>query len=54
MRTRIARIFASHCLAISVSSGAWRGAPDGIATLEVRKGPFDALNKGPGALGKVK
>ena len=36
------------------SSGAWRGAPDGVATLKVRKGAFDALNKGSGALGKVK
>ena len=27
------------------SSGAWRGAPDGVATLKVRKGAFDALNK---------
>ena len=32
------------------SSGAWRGAPDGVATLEGRKGAFDALNKGSGAL----
>ena len=35
-----------------VSSGAWRGAPDGVATLKVRKGAFDALNKGSGALEK--
>ena len=28
--------------------------PDGVATLKVRKGAFDALNKGSGALGKVK
>ena len=35
-----------------ISSGAWRGAPDGVATLEVRKGAFDAFNKGSGALGK--
>ena len=26
--------------------------PDGVATLKVRKGAFDALNKGPGALEK--
>ena len=31
---------------------AWRGAPDGVATLKLRKGTFDALNKGSGALGK--
>ena len=30
------------------------GAPDGVATLKVRKGAFDALNKGSRALGKVK
>ena len=30
------------------------GCPDGVATLKVRKGAFDALNKGSGALGKVK
>ena len=30
------------------------GVPDGVATLKVRKGAFDALNKGSGALGKVK
>ena len=27
---------------------------DGVATLKVRKGTFDALNKGSGALGKVR
>ena len=27
--------------------------PDGVATLKVGNGAFDALNKGPGALGKV-
>ena len=27
---------------------------DGVATLEARKGAFDVLNKGSGALGKVK
>ena len=37
-----------------LSSDAWRGAPDGVATLKVRKGAFDALNKGSGALAKVK
>ena len=31
-----------------------QSAPDGVATLKVRKGAFDALNKGSGALGKVK
>ena len=31
--------------------GAWR-APDGVATLKVRKGDFDTLNKGSGALRK--
>ena len=36
------------------SSGAGRGAPDGVATLKVRKGAFDALNKGSGALDKAK
>ena len=36
------------------SSGAWQGAPDGVATLMARKGAFDALNKGSGALGRVK
>ena len=36
------------------SSGAWRGAPGGVATLKVRKGDFDALNDRPEALGKVK
>ena len=34
----------------SQSSNASRGAPDGVATLKVRKGAFDALNKGSGAL----
>ena len=34
------------------SSGAWRGAPNGVATLKVRKSAFDALNKGSGALKK--
>ena len=29
-----------------------RGAPSGVATLKVRKGAFDDLNKGSGALGK--
>ena len=29
------------------------GCPDGVATLKVRKGAFDALKKGSGALGKV-
>ena len=28
--------------------------PYGVATLKVRKGAFDALNEGSGALGKVK
>ena len=37
-----------------MSSGASRGAPQGVATLKVRKGAFDVLNKGSGALGKVK
>ena len=37
--------------ALLFSSGTWRGAPDGVATLKVRKGAFDALNKGSGALG---
>ena len=36
------------------SSAASRGAPHGVATLKVRKGAFDALNKGSGALGKLK
>ena len=34
------------------NGGCLTGAPDGVATLEVRKGAFDALNKGSGALGK--
>ena len=34
--------------------GASQGAPDGVATLKIRKGAFDALNKGSGALGKVR
>ena len=34
-----------------LSSGAWRGAPDGVATLKARKAAFDALNKGSEALG---
>ena len=33
-----------------ISSSAWRGAPDGVANLKVRRGAFDALNEGPGAL----
>ena len=37
-----------------MSSGASRGALDGVATLKVRKRAFDALNRGSGALGKVK
>ena len=28
--------------------------PDGVATLKVRHGAFDALKRGSGALGKVK
>ena len=34
------------------SSGASRGAPDGVAALEVKKGASYALNKGSGALEK--
>ena len=30
------------------------GAPHGVATLKLRKGAFDALTEGSGALGKVK
>ena len=30
------------------------GAPDGVATLKVREGACDALDKGSGALGKLK
>ena len=30
------------------------GCPDGVATLTVRKGAFDALIKGSGALGNPK
>ena len=30
------------------------GAPHGVATLKIRKGAFDAFNKGSGVLGKVK
>ena len=48
---RICKIKRHRCL----SSGASRGAPHGLAILKVRKGAFDALNKGSGALGgKVK
>ena len=36
----------------SNSSGAWRGGPDGIATLKVRNSAFEALNKRSGALEK--
>ena len=36
----------------SKSSGASRSAPHGVATLKVRQGAFDALNKGSGELGK--
>ena len=36
----------------SLSSGASRGAPHGVVNLKVRKGAFQALNKGSGALGK--
>ena len=36
------------------SIGASRGALDGVATLKVRKGTFNALNQGSGALGKLK
>ena len=32
------------------TSGASRGAPHRVATRKVRKGVFDALNKGSGAL----
>ena len=35
------------------SSSAWRGAPDGVATLKVRKDAVDVLIKGSGALGRV-
>ena len=38
---------------VCTSSGASRGAPDGVASLKVRQGAFDALKKGSGALGKV-
>ena len=48
------RLKFTSCLKFRFSSGAWRGAPDGVATLKVRKGAFNALNKGSGALGKVK
>ena len=42
-------------VAMSLSSGgAWRGAPDRVAILKAGKGAFEALKKGPGALGKVK
>ena len=43
-----------------VLKGGWllfaikRCVPDGVAALKVRKGAFDALNNGSGALGKVK
>ena len=37
-----------------LSSGASRGAPHGVASLKERQGAFGALNKGSGALGKVK
>ena len=36
------------------SSGVDGVPPTGVATLQVRKGAFDALNKGSGALGSVK
>ena len=39
---------------VLVSSGARRGAPDGVGTLKVSRGAFDALNKRSGALGTVK
>ena len=38
----------------TTSSGASRGAPHGVANLKARKGAADTLNKGSGALGKVK
>ena len=41
-----------HFLAC-LSRGAWRGAPDRVATLKARKGAFDTMNKGSGAVGKV-
>ena len=41
------------CKDKQLSNGASRGAPHGVATLKVRKGAFDALNKGYGALGEV-
>ena len=34
--------------------GCLTGRPDKVATLKVRKGAFDALKKGSGAVGKVK
>ena len=34
-------------------SGASWGAPHGASTLKVRKGAFDSLNRGSGALGEV-
>ena len=37
-----------------ISSCACRRAPDGVATLKVRKDAVDALNKGSGVLGEVK
>ena len=36
------------------SSGARQGAPDGVASLKVRKSASDALHKGSEAPGKVK
>ena len=38
---------------LQFSSGASQRAPHGVATLEERKGPFDTLKKGSGALGQV-
>ena len=53
-QTQNCRVLATAATQFPKSSGAWQGAPDGVATLEVRKGASHALNKGSGALGKVK
>ena len=43
------------CNPVAVSSrGASRGAPHGLAALNVRNSASDALNKASGALGRVK
>ena len=44
--------FGAFCRGVSEVLGMRQAAPDGVATLKVRKGAFEALNRGSGALEK--